>query len=200
MAPSMAPTVLPTHTAPPLTDFRNLVDPRHAWMNLHRNRIVDNSSKSIHAWRGSTCRPRSTPTKSKSCHPDRLRRSVEGGVGPVAGVSAAWMPRPSPHGRVHGVPRNRTHPAIPQEPRCCRCRCICGCFGCCFGCCRGLCGCRAQPGCDPTFGPGLRRAPRTVRLSALPAPSGHRRAGAWWRCRSRCRDQAGHHRKNAKTR
>ncbi|MDF2482352.1 MAG: hypothetical protein K0R79_2709, partial [Stenotrophomonas indicatrix] len=26
-------------TAPPLTDFRDLVDPRHAWMNLHRNRI-----------------------------------------------------------------------------------------------------------------------------------------------------------------
>ncbi|SET98525.1 hypothetical protein SAMN05720615_1111, partial [Stenotrophomonas indicatrix] len=104
--------------------------------------------------------------------------------------------RPSLQGRTCSVPRNRTHPAIPQEPRCCRCRCICGCFGCC----RGLCGCRAQPGCDPTFGPGLRRAPRTVRLSALPAPSGHRRAGAWWRCRSRCRGQAGHHRKNAKTR
>ena len=26
-------------TAPPLTDFRCLVDPRHAWMNLRRNRI-----------------------------------------------------------------------------------------------------------------------------------------------------------------
>ncbi|MBA0378657.1 hypothetical protein D7U93_05210 [Stenotrophomonas maltophilia] len=29
---------------------------------------------------------------------DRSRETVEGGVGPVAGVSAAWMPRPSPHG------------------------------------------------------------------------------------------------------
>ena len=38
------------------------------------------------------------------------QKPVEGGVGPVAGVSAAWMPRPSPQGRVHGVPRNRTHP------------------------------------------------------------------------------------------
>ncbi|PJL57579.1 hypothetical protein B9Y82_02045 [Stenotrophomonas maltophilia] len=47
----------------------------------------------------------------------RSRRSVEGGVGPVAGVSAAWMPRPSPQGRVYGVPRNRTHPAIPQNAR-----------------------------------------------------------------------------------
>ncbi|HIE5971897.1 TPA: hypothetical protein ACXN3R_003902, partial [Stenotrophomonas maltophilia] len=25
-------------TAPPLTDFRDLMDPRHAWMNLHRVR------------------------------------------------------------------------------------------------------------------------------------------------------------------
>ncbi|AVO31763.1 hypothetical protein C6Y55_18440 [Stenotrophomonas maltophilia] len=28
----------------------------------------------------------------------RSREIVEGGVGPVAGVSAAWMPRPSPGG------------------------------------------------------------------------------------------------------
>ena len=49
----------------------------------------------------------------------RSRKSVGGGVGPVAGVSAAWMPRPSPQGRVYGVPRNRTHPAIPQEARFC---------------------------------------------------------------------------------
>jgi hypothetical protein len=48
---------------------------------------------------------------------DRSRESVEGGVGPVAGVSAAWMPRPSPHGWVYGVPRNRTHPAIPRVAR-----------------------------------------------------------------------------------
>ncbi|PJL58426.1 hypothetical protein B9Y82_06690 [Stenotrophomonas maltophilia] len=45
----------------------------------------------------------------------RSQRSVEGGVGPVAGVSAAWMPRPSPHGWVYGVSRNRTHPAIPRN-------------------------------------------------------------------------------------
>ncbi|ARZ74275.1 hypothetical protein CCR98_08850 [Stenotrophomonas sp. WZN-1] len=46
---------------------------------------------------------------------DRSQESVEGGVGPVAGVSAAWMPRPSPHGRVYGVSRNRTHLAIPRN-------------------------------------------------------------------------------------
>ncbi|MGV4841647.1 hypothetical protein ACSMEA_17980, partial [Stenotrophomonas maltophilia] len=45
------------------------------------------------------------------------RETVEGGVDPVAGVSAAWMPRPSPQGRVDGVPRNRIHPATPQEAR-----------------------------------------------------------------------------------
>ncbi|MBA0458231.1 hypothetical protein D7Y57_19160 [Stenotrophomonas maltophilia] len=56
----------------------------------------------------------------------RSRKSVEGGVGPVAGVSAAWMPRPSPQGWVYGVPRNRTHPAIPRIAG------FCCCFGCCF--------------------------------------------------------------------
>ncbi|OWQ75629.1 hypothetical protein CEE63_08120 [Stenotrophomonas maltophilia] len=55
---------------------------------------------------------------------DRSQDSVEGGVGPVAGVSAAWMPRPSPHGRVYGVSRHRIHPAIPQETSFCRCRCL----------------------------------------------------------------------------
>src|SRR6185437_7053459 len=75
------------------------------------------SRKFSHAWHGSACRPRSTPTKSRQCHSNRSRKPVEGGVGPVAGVSAAWMPRPSPQGRVYGVPRNRTHPAIPRNER-----------------------------------------------------------------------------------
>ncbi len=55
----------------------------------------------------------------------RSRKSVEGGVGPVAGVSAAWMPRPSPQGRVYGVPRNRSHPDSPQETSFCCCCCCC---------------------------------------------------------------------------
>ncbi|QGM11234.1 hypothetical protein FEO84_18660 [Stenotrophomonas maltophilia] len=88
------------------------VDPRHAWM------LFDSSSKysipmEIH--------PRMAWIYSRS------RESVDGGVGPVAGVSAAWMPRPSPQGRVYGVSRNRTHPAYPQEARFC--------FGCCCCCC-----------------------------------------------------------------
>ncbi|MBA0302823.1 hypothetical protein D7Y36_08140 [Stenotrophomonas maltophilia] len=75
---------------------------------------------------GLLCRPRSTPTNSNAeRRPDRSRKSVEGGVGPVAGVSAAWMPRPSPHGRVYGVSRNRTHPAIPQGTSFCCCCCCC---------------------------------------------------------------------------
>ncbi|KAJ9651775.1 hypothetical protein H2198_008954 [Neophaeococcomyces mojaviensis] len=57
---------------------------------------------------------RSAPTKAER-RSDRPQETVEGGVGPVAGVSAAWMPRPSPQGRVHGVPRDRTHPAIPSR-------------------------------------------------------------------------------------
>ncbi len=66
---------------------------------------------------------------SRACHPrmawiyvstkvdthQQQQEPVEGGVGPVAGVSAAWMPRPSLHGRIHGVPRNRTHPASPLQ-------------------------------------------------------------------------------------
>ncbi|AYZ71186.1 hypothetical protein LBG_04545 [Stenotrophomonas maltophilia] len=55
----------------------------------------------------------------------RSQNSVEGGVGPVAGVSAAWMPRPSPQGWVYGVSRKRIHPAIPQDASFC--------FGCCLG-------------------------------------------------------------------
>jgi len=55
------------------------------WISIEIE-YLDNWSKSIHAWRGSTCRPRSTPTKRRPCHSDRSRKSVEGGVGPVAGV------------------------------------------------------------------------------------------------------------------
>ncbi len=70
------------------------------------------------------CRPRSTPTSAIS-RSGRLQEAVEGGVGPVAGVSAAWMPRPSPQGRVYGVPRNRTQPDSPQETSFCCCCCCC---------------------------------------------------------------------------
>ncbi|MBA0265766.1 hypothetical protein D7T58_16715 [Stenotrophomonas maltophilia] len=38
------------------------------------------------------------------------RKLSEAGRGGYAGVSAAWMPRPSPQGRVHGVPREPTPP------------------------------------------------------------------------------------------
>jgi len=45
----------------------------------------------------------------------RPPESVWGRAGGVGGVSAAWMPRLSPHGRVYGVPANPTRPAHPQE-------------------------------------------------------------------------------------
>ncbi|MBA0236602.1 hypothetical protein D7Y49_20385, partial [Stenotrophomonas maltophilia] len=38
------------------------------------------------------------------------RKLSEVGRGGFAGVSAAWMPRPSPQGRVYGVPREPTPP------------------------------------------------------------------------------------------
>jgi DNA-binding transcriptional LysR family regulator len=65
----------------------------------------------IHAWRGSTVSTKVDTHQSRM--PFRqiagICRRRDGSTG-----VAAWMPRPSPHGRV-GVPRNRTHPAIPQE-------------------------------------------------------------------------------------
>ncbi|RRU90432.1 hypothetical protein EGI91_18880, partial [Stenotrophomonas maltophilia] len=75
----------------------------------------------IHAWRGSIVSTKvdtyQEPRATQSAGPDRSRETVEGGVGPLAGVSAAWMPRPSPQGRVYGVPRQRTHPAFDSFPR-----------------------------------------------------------------------------------
>ncbi len=62
----------------------------------------------IHAWRGSI----------------RSRKSVRGGAVSACGVSAAWMPRPSPHGRVHGVPALRHRPAKPRNASFCFCRCF----------------------------------------------------------------------------
>ncbi len=53
----------------------------------------------IHAWRGSI----------------RSRKSVRGGAVSECGVSAAWMPRPSPHGWVYGVSRTPTPPRQPAE-------------------------------------------------------------------------------------
>ncbi len=51
--------------------------------------------------------------------PSSSRETVEGGVGPVAGVSAAWMPRPSPEGHFRDgftASPPPDPPAIPQKP------------------------------------------------------------------------------------
>ncbi|MBA0334394.1 hypothetical protein D7Y45_20220 [Stenotrophomonas maltophilia] len=61
----------------------------------------------------------------------RHRKSVEGGVVSDGGVSAAWMPRPSPQGWVYGVPAIRHHLAKHTETQsrrlsCCRCSGLCG--------------------------------------------------------------------------
>ena len=123
----MAPTVLQAHTAPPLTDFRDRVDPRHAWMNLHRDRIcrIEIENHPRMAW--------------IYC---RSQNSVEGGVVSECGVSAAWMRLPSLQGRTCGVPALRHRPAIPRETSFC--------FGCC--CCSGL---QQVQGCKPCNKPYL---------------------------------------------
>ena len=68
----------------------------------------------FHAWHGSIVSTKVDTYQEQSAGPDRSQETVEGGVGPLAGVSAAWMPRPSPQGWVYGVSRNRIRPAIPQ--------------------------------------------------------------------------------------
>ncbi len=45
----------------------------------------------------------------------RHRKTVEGGEVSDGGVSAAWMPRPSPQGWVYGVPAIRHLPASPRR-------------------------------------------------------------------------------------
>jgi len=93
-------------------DLGRHVDPRHAWMlfdHLINCRNIRFRWKFIHAWRGST----------------RHRGIVEGGAVSDCGVSAAWMPRPSPQGWVYGVPAIRHRPAIPRNARCCCCCCCC---------------------------------------------------------------------------
>ncbi len=126
MAPWMAPTVLPTHTAPPLTGSRG------CWQV---STLVDTSVRYRYIKWGQIRFPQENGSDPK--RPSvRSQETVEGGVGQVVGVSAAWMPRPSPHGRVYGVPHNLAHPAYPQGTSFCRCS----------GCCFGLCGFRAPPG------------------------------------------------------
>ncbi len=103
MAPSMAPTVLPSHPAPPLTDpgasrpaplLVGVDLGRHtstlAWMRAKRSAF---DFDFLLIFRGG-----------------RTRKLSEVGRGGFAGVSAPWMARLSPQGRVHGVPREPTPP------------------------------------------------------------------------------------------
>ncbi|WP_211195211.1 hypothetical protein, partial [Stenotrophomonas maltophilia] len=64
-------------TAPPLTDFCDLVDPRHAWMNVCQISKSENGVRSVFLWKTDL-----TPIGMSS----RSQKSVEGGVGPVAGA------------------------------------------------------------------------------------------------------------------
>ncbi len=86
------------------------------------------------------CRPRSTPTNSSDDLSKagwvrlrgRPRHGPEACLGRVGQDAQPWScrvrrtvhtskPRPSPQGRVYGVPRTRTRPAIPQEASFCCC-------------------------------------------------------------------------------
>ncbi|CAM0124472.1 hypothetical protein SMJ63A_50268 [Stenotrophomonas geniculata] len=82
MAASMPPTVLPAHAAPPLTDFRDLMDPRHAWMNLHRNRIfrIELEKHPRMAWIYCVDQGRHLPTAVHAVPTDRGNLSKAGWV------------------------------------------------------------------------------------------------------------------------
>jgi len=109
MAPSMAPTVLPTHTAPPLTVGRRLlanaaVGGCRPLVGTSVRQRMNSSTHSVALLRQAVgwCRPwstrffhqisnefiraaqRSAPTRAE-CRSDRSRKTVEGGVGPVEG-------------------------------------------------------------------------------------------------------------------
>ncbi len=120
MAPSMAPTVLHTHTAPPSAVSRGPVDPRHAWMNLHRNRIFRKRDEKHPRMAWIYCRPRSTSTNSKPRHPDGSRKSVEGGVGPVAGDAASPPPGPGPAAGGCAFGRLRSSASQAKRPHPCK--------------------------------------------------------------------------------
>ncbi|MDV9039929.1 hypothetical protein, partial [Stenotrophomonas sp. RAC2] len=66
------------------------------------------NQKSIHAWRGSA-------VSTKVDTHQEQQEPVEGGVGPVAGVSAAWMPRSSPKDGFTASPQPGTAPPNKQK-------------------------------------------------------------------------------------
>ncbi len=101
-------------TAPPLTDFRDLVDPRHAWMNLHRNRIFRhlNEEHPRMAWiyvstKVDTYQSRK-PFRQLA---DNCRRRGGSGCGGVRGMDAAAKPP----GVTSGMGLRR--PPQPDPPR-----------------------------------------------------------------------------------
>ncbi len=133
-------------THPAFDRFPRSVDPRHAWMNLCR------ITKSIGVRSVFQRKTDLTPCRSTFRPPgqsNRHRETVEGGAVSDCGVSAAWMPRPRPHGRVYGVPAIRHRPAKPQTTQS---RFGFG-FGSGFGCCRPAAGTTAGAGRSPANSP-----------------------------------------------
>ncbi len=106
MAPSMAPTVLPTPTAPPLTGSRG------CWQV---STLVDTSVRYRYIKWGQIRFPQENGSDPKRPS-GRSQETVEGGVGQVVGVSAAWMPRPSPHDGFTGVPTTWPTPPTQRKP------------------------------------------------------------------------------------
>ncbi len=106
MAPSMAPTVLPTHTAPPLTGSRG------CWQV---STLVDTSVRYRYIKWDQIRFPQENGSDPKRPS-GRSQESVEGEVGPVAGVSAAWMPRPSPMDGFTASPTTWPTPPTHRKP------------------------------------------------------------------------------------
>ena len=134
MAPSMAPTVLPAHTAPPLTVSRDLVDPRRARMDVPTDFEIIDWISSMHGMDPRVDQGRHLPTAAGIC-----RRRGGSGCGGVSAMDGAteltWTylqrpPQPDPPRHPAGnQPLLLPLPLLLLLPWP-----------------EGLCGCRAQPG------------------------------------------------------
>ncbi len=104
--------------SPPARPLTVSVHVRHGRSKKEKSKSKAGRFACIHAWRGCIDQGRHLP--KQWCAAIYQRR---GGVG--RGVSAAWMPRLSLHGRTCGVPAARHRLATLQytNRRCCCCRC-----------------------------------------------------------------------------
>ncbi|MDF2480240.1 MAG: hypothetical protein K0R79_597 [Stenotrophomonas indicatrix] len=139
MAPSMAPTVLPAHTAPPLTVSRDLVDPRRARMDVPTDFEIIDWISSMHGM---------DPRVDQGRHPPGPRHAIPTNRGNLS--KAGWVRL---RGRERHGWRDRAYmdvlaasPATGPTPPSRRKPAVAVAVAVLLPWPEGLCGCRAQPG------------------------------------------------------